>query len=48
MSYFHTLKEKWHKVRLFYLNLIVNDCLDPKLKRDLIRKIDYHQQRVTD
>ncbi|SDN09208.1 hypothetical protein SAMN04488137_3479 [Fictibacillus solisalsi] len=41
------LKSKWHQLKFMYYHQMARDCLDPKLKENLIQKANYHRSNFS-
>ncbi|PGO62590.1 hypothetical protein CN981_00205 [Priestia megaterium] len=36
----------WHRIRLAFLELLIEGCVDQKIKNKLKSKINYHKQKM--
>lgn len=43
----HKMKTAWHKIRAMYHEILIQDCLDEKLKQSLTNKLNYHRSQLT-
>ncbi|MRG84814.1 hypothetical protein [Salinibacillus xinjiangensis] len=41
---FFQLKTKWHTFKYNELNVVIPDCLDDQVKKELMEKKDYHEK----
>lgn len=42
------MKRKWHSLRIHYNRVLLQDCLDCRLKKKLQEKISYHEMKLND
>ncbi|PFA66813.1 hypothetical protein CN378_13020 [Bacillus sp. AFS015802] len=40
------IKHKWHFVRLHYHQILLDSCIDSKIKVKLQKKVSYHETKV--
>ncbi len=45
---FSVLRFKWHSIRIYYHQVLLEGCLDPHMKSKLQQKISYHQMKLND
>jgi hypothetical protein len=43
---YNALRHRWHRFWLDYHMLLVKDCLDEQMKMQLIRKVEYHDNKL--
>ncbi len=47
MQCIQNLKRSWYLFRRSYYCLLLEGCLDTELRQELIRKIEYHEMKLS-